>query len=77
MPSSFRADVISKLKSIGMSSDVIDDYIFEATTDGLHEIGLVDSRKNLITGYKILKQYGMFVKYPSIHIMNHHSSIGL
>ena len=42
----FRANVISKLKTLGVSSDMVDHYmkdIFGATTDGLHEIGLVDS----------------------------------
>jgi len=42
----FRANVTNKLKSIGMSSNVIDDYvkdIFGTTVDGVHEIGLVDA----------------------------------
>jgi len=41
----FRANLVTKLKTLGMSSEVIDQFmkdVFGVTMDGLHEVGLVD-----------------------------------
>ena len=41
----FRANLITKLKALGMTSEIIDQFmrdIFGVTIDGLHEVGLVD-----------------------------------
>ena len=41
----FRANLVSKLTSLGLPSEVINQYmkdVFGRTTEGVHEVGLVD-----------------------------------